>query len=110
VSDGKQFYTFLLFVICAHNVCMKRDARMGLRVTAEMASKFEVHAARLNQSASNLLVMLMESLVAAMEKDGLVVMPLQLKTPADCAPSAPAIHMEHNGVGHQKAVRIKAKR
>jgi len=53
--------------------------------------------------------MLMEAFNSAMDRAGHVVMPLQIKTPEDCAPSAPTIHMEHNGVGHQKAVRTKVK-
>jgi hypothetical protein len=79
---------------------MKKDARMGLRVSAELGQKFEGHAARLNQSASNLLVMLMEALVRAMDDNKQVVMPLQLKTPADFNAAA-MIHNAHNGEGHQ---------
>jgi len=70
-----------------------------LRVDPDLDAKFEGYATRLNQSASNLLVMLMDALIRAMDQHGQVIMPLQIKTPADCAPAA--VHTEHNGVGHQ---------
>jgi hypothetical protein len=80
---------------------MKKTGRRELRVDPDLDARFEVHSGRLNQSASNLLVMLMDALCRAMDRDGCVVMPLQLKTPAECG----TMTMGRNVESHQ-AIRV----
>ena len=95
----QHYFIIFLSVRWVYIVGMKKTGRRELRVDPDLDARFEAHSVRLNQSASNLLVMLMDALCRAMDRDGFVVMPLQLKTPADCA--APTIHNAHNGEGHQ---------
>jgi hypothetical protein len=58
---------------------------MELRIDPELDAKFKNCASSLNQSASNLIFMLMDSLVRSMERDGHVVIPIEIKTLSDFA-------------------------
>ena len=75
---------------------------MGLRVSEDIASKFEKHAASLNQSSSNLLVMLMEALTRAMDKEGHVMMPIIVMTPSDYIKIRLVSDSENKDLGSKK--------
>ena len=70
-------------------VMTKRTFNLNLRVSPELDQAFDSHAKKIGQTKSNLVVMLMEAFNSAMDTDGQVVMPLQLKRGASIAEAEP---------------------
>jgi hypothetical protein len=82
-------------------VMTKKSFNLNFRIAPELDREFKNNAAKVGQTESNMIVLLMEAFNTTMSNEGHVIMPIQIKTPSDCVSVQPAIHTEHNGEGHQ---------